>query len=109
MFKIVDTRTFTLVVPIMTPADGGYIKESLRATFQVIDTEAMEAFNLATAEGTTAFLKAAVVKLDGATNADNEPIAYNEQLRDQLLKLQFVRQALATAYFEAMTRVKEGN
>jgi hypothetical protein len=107
--KIVDNPTFTHDVPVMTPTDTGFSEEALNTTFNYLDVDAIDAFDIKTVEGTTALLEAAVVKFDKLTDADDRPLTYTVELRQMLLKRQNVRQALCTYYFSALLKVKAGN
>ncbi len=106
--KITPHATFTHDVTVMSPIDGGFEEETLKVTFNYLDADQVAPFNLKTALGTDEFLKAAVVKLDGLTDA-NGPVSETPSLREKLLKRTNVRQAVCSHYFNAVAKVKEGN
>ena len=60
-------------------------------------------------EGSNSFLRAIVVEMDDLVGADDRPLAYNDALRDQLLKLPYIRTALVRTYFTAIQKATEGN
>jgi hypothetical protein len=107
--KIAKTRTFTHDVKVFTPVDEGSREETLRTTFNYLGVEEVAKFDLATREGTTKCLNAIVAKFHDLTDEADKPLACTPALRDALLNLQHVRQALATHYFEAVGKVKAGN
>jgi len=107
--KIVDELTFTHTVWVMTPSDGGATKESLKATFRVLDVDEARSFDLSDGAGVTDFLERIVVRLDDIVGADNRPIPYSDGVRKKLVKLPHVRAALAQAYFEAVGGARAGN
>ncbi|RJF70867.1 hypothetical protein [Rhodopseudomonas palustris] len=102
MFKVAADRIFSRDVTVLTPADGGHVKETLKVSFNYLDIDAVARFDLKTADGTTAFLKAIVRRLDDLTDVDDRPLPYSTELRDAVLRLGHVRQAIATAYFAAV-------
>jgi hypothetical protein len=109
MFKIVPNPTFTHDVTVMTPIDGGFADETLIVTFNYLDTNQAEKFEINTVDGTTAFLNAIVVKLDGLTDVEGKPIACSLDLREKLLRTNTVRRAILQHYANAVNKVKEGN
>lgn len=109
MFKIAATRTFTHLVTVMTPTDGGHLEETFKCTFNYLDTDQIAAFDLNTRDGTTDFLKAVVCKFDDLVDNSEQPVIYNDALRDSIIKLGPVRAALITAFFGAISKAKSGN
>jgi hypothetical protein len=113
MFKVIpDTdRTFTHDVTVFTPVDGGYLKETLKVTYNYIDLDERKKFDITTSEGTEAFLKRVVRKLDDLTDEKNQPVPYSDELRDRVLKLNPVRQAVSNGFFQATSNEgpKQGN
>jgi len=107
--RISEKQTFTRDVTVFTPIDGGFRKENLKAIFNYLDVDQVDQFDLKSKEGTTEFLKATIVKLDGLTDDGGQPIPYSEELRDRLFKLQHVRVALYTEFFESVSKAKAGN
>lgn len=107
--KIVDNPTFTHDVPVMTPTDKGFDEEVLNTTFNYLDVEAIDKFDTTTLKGTSELLEAAVVRFNGLTGANDQPLDYSKELRALLLRRQNVRQALCTYYFAALLKVKAGN
>lgn len=110
MFKIVTEPTFTHPVTAKVPVDGGgFLEEKFKATFRVIAPDEADAFDLLTNEGSTAFLKRVVVRLDELGDAEGQPIEFSEQVFDAALKLPWARGALARTYFAAVSGAKAGN
>lgn len=109
MFKVNVSPTFTRTVRVQIPTDGGHRQETLKATFRVLNTDEVEGFDLATTEGTSAFLCAVIESLDDIADANGEQIPYNNEVRDQVLKMPYVRLALSREYFEAVAKARKGN
>jgi hypothetical protein len=109
MFVISKKNTFTHDVPVLVPVDEGHDEQTLKTTFNYLDTDAVKAFDLKTAEGTTAFLVAIVSSFHDLVDDNGSSLPYSEELRDQLIRRQYVRQALVAHYFGAVTKVAEGN
>lgn len=107
--KLVAERKFTHRVKVQTPVDGGHKEETLKVTYRVLDAVAVEAFDLATTEGTTDFLREVISHLDDIVGEDNAPIPYSDELRDEVLKVPYIRAALGRGYFEAIGKGRKGN
>lgn len=109
MFTVTDEMTFTHPVKMLVPADGGHKPQHFKATFRVLDTDREGAFDLSTAEGSTAFLQAIVTHMDELVGADEQPVPYSDELRDKLIRWPFVRSALVRTYYDAVRKAPEGN
>jgi hypothetical protein len=109
MFKVVANPTFTRVVPVQVPIDGGHREETMKATFRAVRLSEQATLDLDKHEDTRLFLETAIVKLDDLANEADEPIPYSNSVRDQVLSLTYVRIALVTSYFEAISKAKAGN
>lgn len=103
-------RTFAQDVEVFTPIDNGHRREILKTTFNYLDSEEIEKFDLKTMQGTTDFLKAIVNRFDGLTDdSTGEPVPYSEDLRAKLCLFPHVRQAICLKYFASLTKAKAGN
>lgn len=109
MFKIVTNPTFTHEVKVEVPGDGGFDTQSLKATYRVLPVDEAKTHDLGSADGSTAFLKAVIVRFDDLIGEDGKPVSYNEALRDRLIGLPYVRGPLAAGYFEGVGGAKRGN
>lgn len=109
MFNVARVPRFTHDVPVMTPVDGGHTEESLKVTYNFLTTEETAVYDLNSPEGTTRFLRRAIHKLDDLVDQGGQPVAYNDGLRDQLIMMPNVRQALCKGYFDAVLAAKKGN
>ena len=47
--------------------------------------------------------------MDDLAGDDDQPMPYSDALRDELLKVPYVRAALAKSYFTAVTKAAVGN
>lgn len=109
MFTITDEPTFTHPVTARVPVDGGFAEETFKATFRVIGPEEKDTFDLLTTEGSTAFLRRVIVRLDEIADAEKKPVEWSDQVRDAVLRLPWARAALARTYFTAISGAKAGN
>ncbi|MBI1201494.1 MAG: hypothetical protein GC182_03180 [Rhodopseudomonas sp.] len=109
MFKISKNQTFTRDVTVSKPVDGGFSDETMKATYRVIGTTEAKQYDLSTADGSTAFLVATIVKLDDLEDEAGKAVSYNNAVRDELLDVPYVRRALADGYFAGMAGAKTGN
>lgn len=110
MFKLVANPRFSRTVEVNVPVDGGFEKHTFKATYQVIeDADGDGAHDLETTEGSTAFLRSALVSMDDLVGDDDKPLPYSDKLRDQLLKVPYIRIALARTYFQAVHKAALGN
>lgn len=109
MFKIVQNRTFTHDVTVMIPIDGGHREETLKTTFNFLSTAQTDVFDLTTVEGTEGYLAAIVARFDDCVDESGQHIIYGQQLRDTLMAMPNVRQALYDHYIAAVKKTKVGN
>jgi hypothetical protein len=108
-FKIDIERTFTRRILVQVPVDGGFKEESLKATYRALPPDRIEEFDLATAEGGDEFLRAVIVELDELLDASGTPLAYNDEVRDQVIRIPYARLPLVKGYFDAVSRARKGN
>jgi hypothetical protein len=64
---------------------------------------------MSTGEGSTAFLREAIVGMADIADENGQPIVYSEDLRDQLIAVPYVRGAIARTYFTAIAKGVAGN
>lgn len=104
MFKFVESPRFTHTIKVMVPIDGGYTPQTMDVTYQVLMADKDDdRFDLNTTDGSSAFLREVVIAVSDVVGADDTPLPYSDSLRDQLLKLPYVRAAMARGYFRAIT------
>lgn len=107
MFKIVTEPTFTATVPVCVPVDGGHRNEDFKAKFKVVDVEELgEASGL---EGQQKLLRRVVVGVEDVRDDAGEELPFNEQLRDQLIAVPYVRAAMLQTYLAAIGKTRVGN
>lgn len=109
MFKIVADPTFTHTVKIKVPIDGGFTEETCKATYRVLDPAVAESFDLGSRQGSTDFLRAAIVRLDDLCDAEKKPVEWSDAVFTQVLRLPYARVALARGYYNAVTEAVTGN
>ena len=106
MFKINTHPQFTSHVEVPLGDDEPQV---LTTRFQALPIEEAKVFDTRTPEGTTGLLKRVVIRFDDLVDDDGEPIAYTEALRDELLDLGWVRNALVRKYFLDLAGARLGN
>lgn len=110
MFKVNKSPKFSRPVDVMIPVDGGFEKQTFRVTFKVVaDADNDDGHDLNTTAGSTAFLREAIETMDDLVGDDDKPMPYSHALRDELLKVPYVRAALARTYFGAVSQAALGN
>lgn len=109
MFKVIERPEFTHTVPVLVPVDGGHEEQSLKVRFRALPDDELGTFDHDTNEGTHAFLRVAIVRIEDVVGTDGKPVPYSDALRDQLLQFPFVRVALLRAYSAAVTGARLGN
>lgn len=108
MFNVITIPTFTRDVPVSVPSGDGFKEDSLKATFCVRpDDEA--SFDANSPEDIKRFLRDIIVKLDDLVDDAGNPVSYNDEIREQLLSLPYVRIALLRTYTRAQIKVLAGN
>lgn len=109
MFVVKSQPTFKHTVKVSVPVDGGFKDETCEATFRVIADDEINQLNLAQAADSSAFLDRAIISLDDLVDDNKQAIAWNDEVRAELLKLPYLRRALARTYFEAIQGVRVKN
>lgn len=109
MFVLTPNPTFTHKVAVRVPIDGGFRDEEFRATFRVLGTDELVKFDLTEAAGASNFLRAVVSETFEVSGPDDQVLPYSDALRDKLIDIPFVRNALVTAYFGGVSAAKQGN
>lgn len=109
MFVVTDKPTFWRTVKVFVPVDGAHREDTFRAKFNVLEIDQIEAFDLSSTEGNTAFLCAAVEELDDIVGGDKQKLPYTDELRDAVFQLPYARVALVREYFEATGKARKGN
>ncbi|WP_288457742.1 hypothetical protein [uncultured Sphingomonas sp.] len=109
MFTVTDNYTFTRPVKVLVPANGGHDPQEFKATFRVIPVDQQDGYDLGDSQGSSDFLCAIIVELSDLVDGAGQALPYSDALRDRLLRFQFIRVALTTAYFDAIKKAVAGN
>jgi hypothetical protein len=111
MFKVTDQPQFTHPVDVLVPTDSGHETQTFKATFKVLpaDEDQDQKFDLSTVTGSTSFLKEVLISMSDLVDAHDQPMTYSEGLRDRLLKVPYIRAALARTYYAAINKAAVGN
>ncbi|NEX47600.1 hypothetical protein [Pseudotabrizicola algicola] len=109
MLKIVKNPEFTAPVKVQVPAEGGYADMNFTARFKALTVSESEAFDMMSIRGTDDWLRTILIGWDGVVGEDDQPLSFNNAVRDQLLDVPFIRMAIIQAYNAAMMGAKRGN
>jgi hypothetical protein len=110
MFKITNPHAFTHTVSVQTPIDGDQFREdAFQARFKMLSSDALDAFDMSTDQGTKDFLRAAVLSTEDVIGEDDTPVAHSSDLLEQLIASYNVRIAMVNTYFKAVTKARLGN
>ncbi len=109
MFKLVDQPEFTHDVAVMTPVDGGHKEETFKARFKVLPDEELKKHDLLSLDGQKALVRDVWVSASDIADDADKPLAWNDDLREQMLALPYVVIALLHTYTKAVTKQKAGN
>ena len=111
--------TVSRTVTIKKPVDGEAFKEEkFKATFEIIGQEEFQEITgvgsdlqavLAHADTDKALLRRVLVGWDGVNNEAKDPIEFSEDVRDNLIDINYVKVGLVRAYMEAMNGRKIKN
>lgn len=108
MFKVIRNPEFSHDVPVMVPVDGGHREDILRARFRVLRADS-EGFDPTTPDGMQQFLRASVVELQNLADEDGKPLAWNDDIRDLMFDMPYIRLALFKGYMAAVAKARLGN
>lgn len=64
MFTICENPSFIQTVPVLVPGANGHREETMKARFRVIPEDEAQGYDFATSEGTTQFLRAALIDIE---------------------------------------------
>jgi hypothetical protein len=103
MFKLAEKRIITWPVIIPVPQDGGKVhKHQVSVQFEMIDDEEFQ--SIYTGGGTDRSLmeRTLVDWREGEfQDAQGQPLLFNEENKQKILKVSYVRAALTQAYLRA--------
>jgi hypothetical protein len=108
-FVVTKEPRFTHPVTVQVPVDGGHREEKFKATFRVISTDKLAEFDLDTEKGSRDMLVEVIIKLDELVDEQQQPVPYSDELRDALIAVPYVRNALGKTYFAALGKAARGN
>jgi hypothetical protein len=109
MFNVAVRPTFRRTVAVTVPDGDGSRTESFIAYFRGLPDDEIAKFDLATVNGTKAFLRAVIVQLDDILDEAEDPLPYRDDVREAVLAWPNARIALARSYFEGFAQAAEGN
>lgn len=109
MFKVETEPKFTHDVEAAVPVDGGFEYQTFKVTYRVVPVAVSDHVDLGSIPKSDEFLHKILANMDGLGDADGNPIAYNDAVRDQVLLLPYARIAIIRGYFEGISKGKKGN
>lgn len=109
MFKVVENRTFTHVVKVAMPVDGGFTEEELKVTYNYLSNDETKTYDLRSAVDSERFVARAVVRFDDMTDEKGNPLPYSDMVRKAVLAMPNAWSAVVKGYFKAIEKAAEGN
>lgn len=108
MFKMIQNPEFDATIKGAMPGDEAD-EFTFKARFVAMSSEERKAFDMATVDGTTAFLQKVFIGFSDVTDAADKPVPYSEQSRDWLIQQDWTRGPLLRTYFTAIVGAALGN
>ena len=111
MFTIRQDHSFTWPVQVAVPGDGGkHRTETFQARFREIDQDRLNEI-LADTEGAVdaALLTEIVIGWEGVRDEHKDEVPFDTETLELLIKVPYVRAAMAEAFMDAMTGRKRKN
>lgn len=112
MFKMQKKETFQWPVSVNIPKDGGgFNTHEFTGEFKLQEQSRLDRLLELSKTDDRDVLKELLVGWAGVQDSNGEVLAFNEENRDQLIDIPYVRSALLKCYFDAAngTKVKRGN
>lgn len=108
MLKLIREPRFATDV-VITAAAGDEPAQTVRAVYRALHDEEAAAFELNSAEGEKAFLRAVLVEVHDVQDDDGKELRSSPELIEALLGWAYVRYALSAGYFHAQLKARLGN
>ncbi len=108
MFKIAQESTFKWPVTVHVPKDGGkFTKASFTAEFKALPQDEIDEVIADARDGRTDsnFAATCLVGWKGVQDESGEEMEFDDDNKDKLLNIPYVRNAVVTAFFEALSGV----
>lgn len=101
MFKLEEQKNVKWPVTVNIPRDGGRTtKAEFTAHFELLpQTEFREIYEQENASDED-LVRRVLTGWDGVADADGQPIEYNEDAREMMIRIPYVRAAMVSAYLE---------
>lgn len=101
-FKLQKHPTFTTVAKILQPTDSGQAEHTVTVRFKQLSKVADDI-------SAVDFLRAAILHVADVVDEDDQPVAFDTTLLDQMLETPFVARGLMAAYWDAMSGARAKN
>lgn len=106
MLKIAKQPQWTHTVSVSVPVDGGFEDQDCKVRFRLLDETLLDDSQ----NNPETLLRAVVVEMFDLVDAEtNQPLAWNDAVRDRMFALPFVQAALIRGYYRSVTGAREGN
>ncbi|MBJ2150604.1 hypothetical protein [Paracoccus sp. IB05] len=106
MLKVIRNPEFLVPVTVLTPADGGQSEGRFKARFRALTKSELEAHEMVTGDGATAFLREVVQGWEGLVDDENAAFEFSDPNFNALLELPHFRVAMIKAYFDNTSGIK---
>lgn len=106
-FKITQRPTFKALVEVYTPNDKcGHDLSKFTAVFKRIDTDELDKLRKLPAKDV---MRAVLVGWEDFNDQDNNPVPYNEEMLEVLIKVPEALVGLGVAFWNNIIKAREGN
>lgn len=101
MFKLEEQKNIKWPVTVNIPCDGGRTtKGEFTAHFELLPQDEFREIYAQDNASDEDLLRRVLTGWDGVADADGQPIEYNEDTREMMIRIPYVRAAMITAYLE---------
>ena len=115
MFVLKDDHTYTWPVTIPVPGEGRHERHRITCKFRALPQDRLDELVGGPLAGTgdragspdAAVLREALIGWDGVQDEDGNPLGFDDESRDRLLGIPFVRTAMVRAYFASVNGIEQ--
>ncbi|WIY25064.1 hypothetical protein [Parasedimentitalea psychrophila] len=109
MFNIVTIPKFSRIVKVQVPEGDGHTEQTFKAHFKAGKDDGIMSLKWNEVEPIKKALREVLISADELIDDKGKPVSYNDEVREGLLCLTYVRTALLKAYIIGQTQDTSGN
>lgn len=103
MFKLAKQSKIKWPVTVNVPQDGGTTKKhQFNADFELISQEEYDAFYAENGERDIGLARRVLTGWDGVADAEGNPIDFNGDTKEMMVRIPYVRTGIVTAFIECL-------